>query len=292
MRIEQLIQETNNQGQLDELDMTNLGKVAGSVAGKTAQSLGAVAGGVKGAWDAAKAGFQQGKGFVSGQRVGGGTAPTSAQAINQQGPQGTAPAQNVQGTAGTAVQQMAKATQGQKPQQVGNTLYSQLKGQVGNLDKGSIDKMINLLQKLKAQVGKAQPAQNTGGAGAFGQMAQQMAAAADAKTAPAQQAAPAQEPAAEPAAAPTQQAAPAPAAEPAPSGKLTPQQIAAKKAELQGRRAAGNSTATATGSGFKNYVAGSGERLQGADAQGNPVFKKIAREGTYQFESKFLGGWI
>ena len=119
-----------------------------------------------------------------------------------------------------------------------------------------------------------------------------MAAAADAKTAPAQQAAPAQEPAAEPAAAPTQQAAPAPAAEPAPSGKLTPQQIAAKKAELQGRRAAGNSTATATGSGFKNYVAGSGERLQGADAQGNPVFKKIAREGTYQFESKFLGGWI
>lgn len=236
MRIEQLIQETNDQKQIAELDMTNLGKVAGSVAGKTAQGIGAVAGGVKGAWDAAKAGFQQGKGFVSGQKIGG--ALTARQA-NQQGPQGTAPAQNVQGQAGTAVQQMAKATQGQKPAQVGNTLYSQLKGQVGNLDKASIDKMINLLQKQKAQVGKAQQA--TGGAGAFGQMAQQ---------------------------------------------------IAAKKAELQGRRAAGNSTATATGSGFQNYVAGSGERLQGADAQGNPVFKKIAREGAYQFESKFLGGWI
>jgi hypothetical protein len=169
MRIQHLINETQSQEQLDELDMSGLASKTVSVVGKTAQGIGAVAGGVKGAWDAAKAGFQSGKNFVGGQRIGG--APTSTQQINQQGPQGTAPAQNVQGQAGTAVQQMAKATKGQKPGQIGNALYSQLKGQVGNLDKSSIDKMINLLQKQKSQAGKAQPGQGGQQSGALGQMA-------------------------------------------------------------------------------------------------------------------------
>jgi hypothetical protein len=183
MRIQHLINETQSQEQLDELDVSGLASKTGSVLGKTAQGIGAVAGGVKGAWDAAKAGFQSGKNFVGGQRIGG--APTSAQQINQQGPQGTAPAQNVQGQAGTAVQQMAKATKGQKPGQVGNTLYSQLKGQIGNLDKASIDKMLTLLQKQKSQVGKAQQGQGGQQSGALGQMAQQMAQAAG-QSAPAQ----------------------------------------------------------------------------------------------------------
>lgn len=70
--------------------------------------------------------------------------------------------------------------------------------------------------------------------------------------------------------------------------KLTPQQVAAKKAELGGRRQAGTSTATQTGSGFKNYTAGSGQRMTGVDAKGAPVFRKIQRENT-EFYSNFLG---
>ena len=55
--------------------------------------------------------------------------------------------------------------------------------------------------------------------------------------------------------------APAPAQTPAAATKLTPQQIAAKKKELQGKRAAGKTTATQTGSGFKDYVGGSQNKL-------------------------------
>ena len=58
MKINQIIVEAE---QLDELGLADVGRGIGSVAGKTAQGLGAVAGGVKGAWDAAKSGYQSGK---------------------------------------------------------------------------------------------------------------------------------------------------------------------------------------------------------------------------------------
>jgi len=61
-------------------------------------------------------------------------------------------------------------------------------------------------------------------------------------------------------------------------GKLTPQQIAAKKAEIQGKRTAGKTTASQTGSGFKDYVAGSGQRIQGANPDGSPKVVTINRE--------------
>ena len=77
-------------------------------------------------------------------------------------------------------------------------------------------------------------------------------------------------------------AAPAPAtpATTAPAEKLTAQQQAAKKAELLGKRAAGKTIASQTGSGFSQYVqGGGGSKLAGADAQGNPIFKQnIKRE--------------
>lgn len=72
MKINQIIVEAE---QLDELGLADVGRGIGSVAGKTAQGLGAVAGGVKGAWDAAKSGYQSGKSFVGGQRVGGSQPP-------------------------------------------------------------------------------------------------------------------------------------------------------------------------------------------------------------------------
>jgi hypothetical protein len=75
--------------------------------------------------------------------------------------------------------------------------------------------------------------------------------------------------------------APAPVAAPAPAaGKLTPQQIAAKKAELQGKRAAGKTTATQTGSGFKDYVGGSQNKLI-TNPDGSTSMKKLQRESTY-----------
>ena len=101
--------------------------------------------------------------------------------------------------------------------------------------------------------------------------------------------------------APTNTTTPAPTA-PAPTtppantpppadGKMSAAQQAALKAKLQGQRQAGKTTATQTGSGFKNYVGGSGERMTGVDASGAPVYQKIQRESV-EFRSNFLGMMI
>lgn len=83
-----------------------------------------------------------------------------------------------------------------------------------------------------------------------------------------------------------------PASTPPTTGsKLTKAQQDAMKAKLQGKRAAGQTTASQTGSGFKDYVGGSGERMTGVDASGAPVYQKIQREGV-EFRSNFLGMMI
>jgi hypothetical protein len=60
--------------------------------------------------------------------------------------------------------------------------------------------------------------------------------------------------------------------------KLTPQQQNAMKARLQGQRSNNKTTATQTGTGFKNYVAGSGQRIQGANPDGSPKVVTVNRE--------------
>jgi hypothetical protein len=66
-------------------------------------------------------------------------------------------------------------------------------------------------------------------------------------------------------------AAPADAA----GGKLTPQQVAAKTAELKGKRAAGKTTGTAA-SGFKQYTKdASSQRIVGANRDGSPKIQQI-----------------
>jgi hypothetical protein len=293
MKISQILE---SQTQLDELDMTNAAGATGGVVGKTANALGAVAGGVKGAWDAAKAGFQSGKNFVGGQRAG----STDPKAINQQGPAGTAPAQAVQGSAGTAMGNMGKAMSGQKPAQAGQTLYATVKQQINNIDPQSKQKLLNLIQK---SVQQKQPKQGGQQSGVLGQMANTLAGGG--QQAPAQPNTMANAPVSATNTAPpatTQQAAPAdqaPAATPATTQQaagnapLTAQQQAAKKAELLGKRAAGKTTASQTGSGFNQYVqGGGGSTLAGADAQGNPVFKQNVKRESYEFESKFLGRMI
>jgi hypothetical protein len=98
-----------------------------------------------------------------------------------------------------------------------------------------------------------------------------------------------------PAPAPTPTAAPAPtpaaATTPPAGGKMTQAQQDAMKAKLQGQRAAGKTTASQTGAGFKNYVGGSGERMTGVDASGAPIYQKIQRESV-DFRSNFLGMMI
>lgn len=77
MKINEVITESQ---QLDELSARDIARGIGTAVGKTAQGVGAVAGGVKGAWDAAKSGYQSGKAFVGGQRIGGGSAPAGGSA--------------------------------------------------------------------------------------------------------------------------------------------------------------------------------------------------------------------
>ena len=255
MRVNDLIVES---AQLDELTAADVGKGVG----KIAKGAGAVAGGVAGAWDAAKKGFQSGRATVAGEPDPN-AAPTTAQDINAAGPTGTAPAKTVAGAAGAAIQKTAQALTGKSPQQTSQAIYAQIKSQINQLDDKGKKQIMQLLQKSMAQKPAAAPAQ---------------------PAAPAQQAEPTQaaqqpaaEPAAQPAAAPAQQA--TPAAEPAPQqqagGQLTPQQIAAKKAELKNRRAGGTSAGT-TASGFKQYTKdASSQRIVGANPDGSPKIQQI-----------------
>lgn len=63
MKITEVITESE---QVDEIS----GKGVGTALGKTAHAVSGALGGLAGAWDAGKAGFQSGRAFVGGQRVG------------------------------------------------------------------------------------------------------------------------------------------------------------------------------------------------------------------------------
>lgn len=294
MKISQVLE---SQQQLDELNLAQAGQAVGGAVGKTANAIGGIAGGVKGAWDAAKSGFQAGKDFVGGQKVG----ATDPKAINQQGPAGTAPAQAVQGSAGTAMGNMGKALSGQKPAQAGATLYATVKQQINNLDPQSKQKLLTLVQKSIQQKKSAQGGQQSG---ALGQMANALTGGgqqapvqpntmANATVSATNTAKPGNPNAQQSAAAPE-----APAGQPAAATAQEPAQQTAAPAgnmdqnALKARLKAGQGAGAKTGGGFQNYVAGSQEKFQGADASGAPVFKKLQREGSYGFESKFLGGLI
>lgn len=276
MKITDLIVESE---QLDELTAAGVGQGIG----KAADAVGAVAGGVKGAWQAAKKGFEKGRATVAGE-----TPPQQAAA-----PQTTAP----------ATQNGAAAPGGEDPvalQQQADKLEAELKIVKGKIASAS-----------KAAATPAAPEAPKQSMADKVAAAQQPAAAPEAPADPTQQAAaPATDPATTPAepaggkgtgqnfdpqtgkpisqygqkqaatsAEPAPQTATTPAADPAATpaanGKLTAAQQAAKVAELKGKRAAGK-TAGTTGSGFSQYVdKASGERIVGADAQGNPITKKI-----------------
>ena len=94
-----------------------------------------------------------------------------------------------------------------------------------------------------------------------------------------------------PAPANTTPPAPAPTSTTPPAdGKMTAAQQAALKAKLQGQRQAGKTTATQTGSGFKDYVGGSQNKLV-TNPDGSTSMQKLQRESV-EFRSKFLGMMI
>jgi hypothetical protein len=111
------------------------------------------------------------------------TTPPSAADINAQGPQGSAPAKTQSGDAGKV---LAKSTavvdkqQAQNQEKANQTVYAQVKANVDKLDKKGKQRILQMLQKsLTAPAPKAAPAAPGGapkaGAGAFGQMANQLA---------------------------------------------------------------------------------------------------------------------
>ena len=87
--------------------------------------------------------------------------------------------------------------------------------------------------------------------------------------------------------APTAPAPSEPAPPPQTGGKMTKAQQDAMKAKLQGKRAAGQTTASQTGSGFSDYVAGSQNKLV-TNPDGSTSMKKLQRE-SIDFYSNFLG---
>jgi hypothetical protein len=110
------------------------------------------------------------------------TTPPSAAEINAQGPKGTAPAKAQTGDAGKA---LAKTTavvdkqQAASQEKANQTVYAQVKANVDKLDKKGKQRILQLLQK---SVTAPQPAASAApggapkaGAGAFGQMVNQLA---------------------------------------------------------------------------------------------------------------------
>ena len=107
----------------------------------------------------------------------------------------------------------------------------------------------------------------------------------DPQTGQQQQAAPAETPPTGTAPAETPPTGTAPAQQT--SSKMTKAQQDAMKAKLQGKRAAGQTTASQTGSGFSDYVAGSQNKLV-TNPDGSTSMKKLQRE-SIDFYSNFLG---
>ena len=207
MRITEILTES----QLEQLDEGPIGSTLGAVGrgigkavGGVAKGVGAVAGGVVGAGRALKKGYQTGKAIVGDDpdpnagapgytapaaaaggaaapaaspaaspaaAAGGAEPPPTAQDINAAGPKGTAAAKPQTGQAATALARTDAVTDKQTATKAGDTVYAQVKANINKLDKQGKTRILNLLQKSIQQ----SPSKPAAGAGAFGQMAQQLA---------------------------------------------------------------------------------------------------------------------
>jgi hypothetical protein len=268
MKINELIAES----QVDE----GLGSMIGKGVGALAKGVGATVGGAVGAWDAAKKGYAAGKATVAGDLDPAAPAAAPAQGGTQPATppaQGAAPAQGGTQPATPPAQGAAPAQGGSAPAAAPNS--GELGGimqAIDKLDRPTKQQLAGELEKSIAGGGQPAPAG--------------MPPQGSPVTAPGATPAPGAPPAGGTAPTTPPAGGTAPTTPPA-GGKLTQAQQDAMKAKLQGKRAAGQTTASQTGSGFKDYVGGSQTKLTGADAQGNPVFKKLQRESVAF--SNFLG---
>jgi hypothetical protein len=108
------------------------------------------------------------------------TTPPSAADINAQGPEGSAPAKQQTGDAGKALAKttaVVDKTQAQSQEKANQTVYAQVKANVDKLDKKGKQRILQMLQKSMSapQPAAAKAGAPAPGAGAFGQMAQQLA---------------------------------------------------------------------------------------------------------------------
>lgn len=166
MRITELLTESETQHLEEGPILNKIGSAVGNAARGVAKTVGAVAGGVAGAGRAMKKGYEAGKAFVgddpdpnagqpgydgsaAGSAPAGGAA-TSTQAINKQGPKGTAPAVAQTGAAGAALAKTAAAVDQQTTDKAGQTVYAQVKANVNKLDKKGKQRILQLLQKSMA----------------------------------------------------------------------------------------------------------------------------------------------
>lgn len=290
MRINELIAERQD---LDEINMAQVGGAIGKGATAVGKGIGAVGSGAvqagKNFWSGLKQGWQAGQKAVAGDTNGDGTPDAGTAPVAGGTGGGSAPAGGTGGgapvaapaaqtTGGTPVAAPQAQDQGAAPDEL-----EQIKGLVAKLNPDQKKQVAAELEK------QSEPQPSTQQTTAQSTQAQPQAGTSTqtttAQTQPQAGTTP-QTTAQTPAAPGGQQG----------SGKLTADQIAAKKAEIKGKRAAGKSVATSTGGGFSNYVqSGGGSTMVGADAQGNPVFKQnVQREHVAEgiYFSKFLGAYI
>ena len=270
MRIDELLIESHNLEEGPIWDKTKAvagqaANVAAQGVGAAAQGVGAVAGGVRGAWDRAKQGYKKGFNAVVG-------TPQGGQSDANQDP--TAPAQQGGG-------QQAGGPDANQLRQQGQALIKQ----ADQIEKQQKQAPAQTKPTAPAQTQQTPPAEDPNAPPAEDPNAPPVDANAQPADANAQQQAAdtqpnqATAPAAPVGTTPTNQQ-----QQQAPAGKLDTKAQNALKARLK----AGQGAGAKTGSGFNQYVqGGGGQKLAGADAQGNPIFKQnVKREG---FESRFLG---
>lgn len=220
MRFNELLPE-------QQVDEGPLGQAVAKGVGSAVKGVGALSGGIRGAWDAAKQGYQSGRAAVSGQ-----PAPQQAAAPAISGVSKAQPT----GAAAAAIDKTQQAVDQQSQAQANQTMFAQIQANIDKLDTKGKQNILKFLQQSLKQPqqeplqsplsDKEREAHRAAGGKFDGQtgapipiqpaQATQEPAATPADTAQvAATAAPAQEPAATPAAEPTQVAQATPAAEPA-----------------------------------------------------------------------------
>ena len=191
MRINEILTESQLQQIEEGPKLDAAGRAIGGVVSGAAKGLGALAGGVRGAFTALKKGYQTGKAIVGDDpdpNAGApgytapadkaaptpapvadpkaaptpapepSTTPPSAADINAQGPEGSAPAKPQTGDAGKALAKTDAVTDKQTTTKAGETVYAQVKANIDKLDKKGKQRILQLLTKSMAAPAPKAPA--------------------------------------------------------------------------------------------------------------------------------------